>query len=321
MEIEKTEEHLESTYRKVENAVSWGVDKRVLLTIASSYVSSGRTFDGKRFLEISDSIKKSTKWYSPLRGNIMYVIASLLDQDDSEIEEKLNVLFNKAEALKAAGFKESVHLYLAASLLPDESDLYAEAVKAKDFYDEIKKRHRYLTYHDDYTYAVLLRNNGDPSEQADVMRSYYDDLRAEGFMLGNELQWMSQVLAYGNSSLDRSLPARAAEIRDSFKVLGTKIRTSHFPQLGFVTGFRLNGQQLQQLSEIVKNLESMKLFRWYKDMAFPIAVQLMIRELMNEDQAIDISMAATVEMLMQAQQTAMLAVVSTSVAASSTGGE
>lgn len=320
MEIENIEEQLESTYRKVENAISWGVDKRVLLTIASSYVSSGRTFDGKRFLEISDSIKKSTKWYSPMRGNIMYVVASLLDKEGSVIEEELNILFNKADALKTAGFKESVHLYLAASLLPDEAYLNAEADKAKDLYEEIKKRHRFLTYHDDYTYAVLLRNNGDPSQQADVM-PYYDDLRATGFMSGNELQWMSQILAYGNSSFDRSLPSRAAEIRDSFKVLGTKIRTSHFPQLGFVTGFRLNALQLQQLAEIVKNLEGMKLFRWYKDMAFPIAVQLMIRELIEGDQAIDVSMAATVEMLMQAQQTAMLAVVSTSAAAASIGGE
>ena len=65
----------------------------------------------------------------------------------------------------------------------------------------------------------------------------------------------------------------------------------------------------------------MKLFRWYKDMAFPIAVQLMIRELINEDQAIDVSVAATVEMLLQAQQTAMLAVISSSTIAASSGGE
>lgn len=321
MEYQRVADDLESTYRKVENAVSWGVDKRLLLTIASSYVSSGRSFDGKRFLEISDMIKKNTKWYSPLRGNLMYMIASIIDRENVSLEDELNSFLQKANALKEAGFKESIHLYLAASLLPDgNNNLLEEAKKAKTLYDEIKKRHRFITYHEDYAYSVLLRNNGDPAEQADVMRSYYDDLRNEGFMMGNELQWMSQIIAFGNPKHDRSLAARAAEIRDSFKVIGTKIRATHFPQLGFVTGFRLNGQQLQQLAEIVKSLEGMKLLRWYKDMAFPIAVQFKMRELL-EGKAIDISIAATVEMLLQAQQTAMIAVASSAAISSSSGGE
>jgi len=321
MELQSIAEQLESTYRKVENAVSWGVDKRILLSIVSSYVASGREFNGKRFLEISDMIKQKSKWYSPLRGNLMYVFASIIDREDVSPDFRLDQLLQKAQALKGAGFKESVHLYLAASLLPDEEELYEEAVKAKNLYDEIKKRHPFLTYHDDYSYSVLLRNNGNPSEQADVMKAYYDDLRAEGFMMGNELQWMSQIMAYGNPVHDRSLPARAAEIRDSFKVLGTKIRATHFPQLGFVAGFRLNAEELLRLSEIVKVLQEMKLFRWYKDMAFPIAVQMMMKELMKVEDAVEVSVAATIEMLLQAQQTAMIATVSAASVASHSGGE
>jgi len=76
MTMEQVKQDLQTTFEQVKTAVGWTVDKRILLSIASYYVTTGKTFSGKEFLATSDAIKQKSSWFSPLRSHIHYMMAA-----------------------------------------------------------------------------------------------------------------------------------------------------------------------------------------------------------------------------------------------------
>lgn len=148
---------VEKTYEQVKSLAGWTVDKNVVLTITSYYVTSEREFDAENLSRAMDALKSKSGWLSPLRGNLLPMMAAFLDKPRVDIEEETNQLFEKQRVLRGVGFRNTIHSYLAALLMTDDTELYDyEAGQAKKLYDEMKKQHYFLTSDDDYAYAVLL---------------------------------------------------------------------------------------------------------------------------------------------------------------------
>ena len=68
------------TYEKVKSLAGWTVDQNVVLTITSYYVTSEREFDAESLSRSMDAIKKKAGWFSPLRGNLLPMMAAFLDK-------------------------------------------------------------------------------------------------------------------------------------------------------------------------------------------------------------------------------------------------
>lgn len=323
MKMVQVKEDLQSTFEQVKSAIGWTVDKRIALSIASYYVTTGTPFNGKRFLATSDAIKQKSGWTSPLRSHIHYMMAAFLSKVDEDPSISIVNLLTKQDSLKSAGFKTNVYSYLAALLMSDEKTLqHTEAAQAKLLYDAMKIHHPFLTQPDDVPYAVMLgRMPGDQKERAATMNRYYTELRPQGFHMGNELQWMSQILTYKSPSYQVNLVGQSVYIRDQLKSAGIKVKSMHYVMVGFLTALEIKDEELQHVIETYRQLETMKLFNWYKEMILPIAVQLETKHIIDNKESASVSFATTIEMLMQAQQAAMIAsMAATSAAVASSGG-
>ena len=319
MDANRIKQEVELTYSKVKSLAGWTVNKNVVLTITSYYVTSDREFDAVRLNRSMDALKQRSGWFSPLRGHLLPMIAAFLDRRSLPIEQGVERLLAKQQVLKSAGFRNTIHSYLAALLMTDDPDVYEqEARQAKKLYDAMKKQHYFLTSDDDYAYALLLSKRGaDPTEHAKAMRAYYDALRIAGFKSGNELQWLSQVMTYIHIEFDETLVARAAETLDRFK-RDTKVRPVHYPMIGFLTVFKVVDADVAAIVDLTKVLETAKPLKWNREMALSIGIGYIMHQLVDPAHVDEtgISLAASIEMVIQAQQAVTAATIAAMAASS-----
>lgn len=326
MEMVQVKRDIQDTYGKLKNAVSWGVDKRFLISIASYYVITGRTFDAKRFIEISDEIKAQTKLLSPLRSHIHHSMVAFLDSTDEMPGTAVGQLIAREEILKQVGFKRSMYSYLAALFI--NGDVISEdeqGMRGKELYDAIRKHHPFLTSHEDIPFAVLLsKQEGDIQERATTMNDYFKDLKGNHFYSSDELQWTSQIMTITNASYNRQLVENVLYVRDYFKKSGIKVKRSHYMVIGLLGAICAKDELLQQIVDVYYDLEQMNLFKWgYKEMILPIAVQLETKQLIETQTGTTMTVLTSIESILQAQQAAMIStavIVSASTAANSNGG-
>lgn len=316
--MEMIRHEVETTYDKVKSLAGWSVDKNVVLTITSYYVTAAKEFNAVNFSRAMAALKERAGWFSPLRGHLLPIMAAFLTQSGNFMDESADRLMEKQRTLKQAGFRNSIHSYLAALLMDDDSDMFEkEAERAKKLYDAMKKQHFLLTSDDDYAYSMLLGKKGeDPELHAKAMRTYYDALRKEGFRTGNELQWLSQVMTYLDIKFQPGLVERAAEV---FELLGNDLKAKpvHYPMIGFLTVFQVEDAKIREIIFLAKELEKSKRFKWNREMALSIAIGMVLHQLTETADQVGVSMAASVDMILQAQQAVMAATVA-AVAASST---
>ncbi|SES40285.1 DUF4003 family protein [Psychrobacillus sp. OK032] len=313
-------EKIEQTYDVLKKVLGWTVDKRVTLSLAGYYVTLEREFNEKRYNEISKQIKKNAGIFNPLRSHLHPLFVSTLDVSDMEPELAVNLLMEKAAALKAASFKMNSYAYLAALMMSDDKENWPGEIKrTEQLMADMKKYHRFLTSTDDYPYAMFLgKLYGDTALRAETMNRYYKELKEHKFYAGNELQWMSQVLTYTDPNYEESLIQSAVIIRDGLKSVKIKTSMPQYPIIGFMAALKLGEDQLNEIVNTYESIASMKLFSWYKESALPIAFGLSLRSSQDTYATAAISMATSLELILQAQQALMISTIAaTSVAASS----
>lgn len=317
--MEMIRRELETTYDQVKSLAGWSVDKNVVLTITSFYVTAGREFSAVDFNRAMEALKARSGWFSPLRGNLLPMMAALLTQSAPLIEEEADRLIEKQRVLKQAGFRNTIHSYLAAFLMDDDRSLFEEeAVRAKKLYDAMKKKHFFLTSDDDYAYAMLLgKNKEDPEAHAEAMRTYYDALRNKSFKMGNELQWMSQVMTYVDIEFENRRVERAAEMFDKFQQ-NLKAKPVHYPMIGFLAVFGISDEKVKDIIILTKQFEQSKCFKWNREMALSVAIGYIAYQSTESPVQMSVSLAASIEMILQAQQAVMAATVAAVVASSAT---
>lgn len=309
---------IEETFQQVKKVVGWSVDKRVVLSLAGYYVTLGKELEEKRYKEIEANIKKRANIFSPLRSHLNPLFIATLDVSGLEPSEAVDLLIEKVDAMKKASFKVNSYTYLAALLMSDDRENWPyEMERAKKLMDDMRKHHRFLTNSDDYPYAMFLgKLEGDPSVRAETMNRYYKELRDNKFYLGNDLQWMSQILTYTSPQFEEDLVQRAVIIRDGLKSVKIKTSTPQYPLIGFMTALKMNEEQLNAIVKTYETLANMKLFSWYKDSALPIALGWELRTSKDTYTTAAITMATSLEMLLQAQQAMMISTIAATSAAS-----
>ena len=108
MDANVIRQEVETTYEKVKSLAGWTVDKNVVLTITSYYVTSEREFDAESLSRAMDELKSRSGWLSPLRGNLLPMLAAFLDQPGTDIDEEVERLFAKQQVLKGMGFRNTI---------------------------------------------------------------------------------------------------------------------------------------------------------------------------------------------------------------------
>ncbi|MDN7246621.1 DUF4003 family protein [Planococcus shenhongbingii] len=307
---------IEQTYKEVAKTLGWAVDKRVALVITTFYLTQGSGFRKKEHEEAAEVIKKKEGWTSPLKYYMFHIAAAFLAlQGNPETGlEKLNVNQHK---LNEAGFRKSSYTFLAAFLMQDENG----ASRAKELYDQMRQHHKFLTSGEDVPYAVLLgKREGTAEERAATMNAYYRELREHGFSIGNDLQWLSQIMTFNSSVYDPEVVGRVLAVRDFLQNEKIKIQPVQYQILGFLAITKASSAILQTIIDNTKKLENTKLFKWYKDAAFATAVQFEIADLIGNREAAAAAFSTSFEMIMQVQQAAMMASINTAIISSINNG-
>ncbi|WJY26944.1 MULTISPECIES: DUF4003 family protein [Sporosarcina] len=274
------------THEKVTSLAGWTVDAKVVLTTSAYYVLAQQDFDAESFLCTMDELKKRAGWLSPVRGNFLPMLASFLDTAGMPAEQAVSGLFERQQVLRKAGFKNTVHSFLAAMLMtPVPATYQTEAVQAKRLYNEMKKQHFLLTSDEDYSYAMLLgKLNNDPAEQASLMRKYYDELNGTGFRSGTELQWLSQVLTIDRCTFEEKRIDRAKQLLKHVHKR-VNLKPMHYPLIGFMVILDCNEAQIEELISLANCLAKEDLFKWHKTLAFSFGTGYLLQQYMEQGQA------------------------------------
>lgn len=320
MSIDKKLEH---TFNALKKTLGWTVDKRITLSLAGYYVTLEKEFDEIRYKAVSSHLKNRAGIFSTLRSHLHPLFVATLDVSGAEPETAVNLLMEKTEALKQFGFRMNSYAYLAALMMSDQEDQWPFEMKmAQKLMDDMKEHHRFLTSSDDYPYAMFLgKMEGDTAVRAETMNRYYKELKQHKFYAGNELQWMSQVLTYSNPAYEDNIVSRAVIIRDGLKSVKIKTSQAQYPIIGFMAALKLEEEQLNEIVATYESIAGMKLFSWYKDSALPIAFGLSLRSSKEAYATAAISMATSLELILQAQQAIMISTIAaTSAAAASNSG-
>ncbi|RAZ67909.1 DUF4003 family protein [Planococcus maitriensis] len=313
MEAKKIEE----AYGQVSRALGWATDKQVSLAVTMIYLSRGREFDADAHHEVSQLIKKKEGFMSPLRAHLHHIVAAYLVLGDEPAEDGLVKLNANQQALNDVKFWKSSYTYLAGLMMKSPG----EAECARELYDAMKTHHPFLTSSEDIPYVVLLSNReGDIQERAETMNRYYKELRPQGFSAGNHLQWLSQSMTFGSPAFQPEVAGRVIAIRDFLKAEKIKVRGEHYPVLGFLAIAEADGEALAAVVKMFRELEASKLFRWYGWWVLPSAVQLTMAQSVGLRESEASVFAASVELLMQAQQAAMMLGMSAVIASSNNSG-
>ncbi|MGE7913327.1 DUF4003 family protein [Lysinibacillus xylanilyticus] len=318
MEFTIIENQFAQTVEDVAKAVGWTVDRKIVLAIASKYVASGKTFDSVKYKEVLQEMKEQSSWASPLRTAVRYSIAAnLMEHEDTE--QAVKNLLSNVSILKEAKFRGGNFIFIGAQFLTEvESEKRAHAQAARALYEEIRKHHRFLTANDDIPYTVLLSNASDDVVlRAETMNRYYKELRTYNFNAGNELQWLSQILTFLSPQYDSKLVPNVVTIRDTLKKQGVKVKTMHYPLLGFLAILEVNSAHLQQIVDLYHELKGMKLLKWHREFVLFMAIQIAMYDMAKVQQSLSMTIMSSIQLIIQAQQTAMLAAVSAAAAASS----
>ncbi|MEQ6051341.1 DUF4003 family protein [Lysinibacillus capsici] len=318
MDYMMIENEFANTVEEVSKAAGWTVDRKIVLAIASTFVASGKTFDATKYKNVLLEMKKQSSWLSPLRTTVGYSIAAnLMEQDDAEKAVK-NLLTN-VSILKEAKFRSGNFSYIGAQFLTeDEQDKKTHAQAARALFDAIRKHHPFLTSYEDIPYAILLSSPSDDVElRADTMNQYYKELRTSNFNAGNELQWLSQVLTFLSPKFDGQLVPDVVTLRDGLKKQNVKVKAMHYPLLGFLAILNLDKAQLQGLIDLYHELKDMKLLKWHRESVLFMAVQFAIYDMAKVQKSLSMTIMSSIELLIQAQQAAMIAAVSAAAIASS----
>jgi Protein of unknown function (DUF4003) len=309
-------------FTDLKKRIRWKVsDARSLMMIASLYVTNNKVYDGDRFEEMADFIKKEVGVFSTLKSHHRFTFAAMLDTRFPSPEEKFTDFIQVYEALVEEGFSRGTYTYIAAMVVITEEGNSAElASRAMNVYKEMRQKHFFLTGQSDYPLAMLLaQREQNTAAIVDHIESLYEKLNQSGFYKGNDLQTMSHILSLVEDvSLDE-LVTRSTEMFDTLKEEGIRPKSRFYPQIAMLAFMKNGKEQITQVKEILESLNSDKLFKWQKDINFMMAVTLHLSDQMENSSLLHTNLSTTIEALIQAQQAASVAAIAGAAAATSSG--
>jgi hypothetical protein len=308
------------TYSELYSALKWKVDKHSLMLIAAMYVTNAKEFHLKRFIEIADYIKDHVGMFSYLKSAQRFTIAATLDTTSEDPKESFHHFISIYEKLIENGFTRNAFSYIAAgTLLKVEPNRIDEIVqKTQEVYKGMKKNHFFLTDPGDYPLAsILAQRELDSDIIVRNVEDYYQTLHKKGFYLGNDLQFLSHILAIETSHRPEEKADQCLLIRDMLKKANLKTKSAYYPYIGMLSFLENTIGEFESLVAINEDLNRDKLFKWNKDVNFMMSVLFLMNQFSAVGEAARTGLNISIESLIQAQQAAMTASMTAAAVASS----
>ncbi|WP_010097631.1 DUF4003 family protein [Ornithinibacillus scapharcae] len=298
-------------YQDLKRPLKWKVtDKRIIMTIASIYALNQKPLHVESFLDLANKVRNSASYISVLRSTSRYTTAALLDVKFHNPDEKIQELHHTYNLFREEKFKSGVFTYIAASVLLTNPKQNPKLViqKAKEVYDGMKKEHSFLTTSSDYPLATLLALDY-KTGIISTIEELYDELSRYGFRKGNDLQFMSQILALSINDSKNTLVNRAIHVMDSLQHTGIKPKKMYYPIIGMLALLPQNDFIVHEIISTYEDLNSQGDFKWQKDMNIILASNFFLMDKLTHEGLAETSLYTILETVLQAQQAVMAAAV------------
>lgn len=302
-------------FNDLKSKMKWKItDNRILMAMASLYVMNDKPLNTDRLLEIAETIKKRAKLFSAMRSHSRFTTAAFLDANFDHPLDQIENLFHHYQMFRQEKFQRGVFTYIAASIIvknQEETMNPREVIsKAKNIYQGMNKEHPFLTSASDYPLATLLAYEQDP----DIIRKtevFYNGLSKNGFRKGNDLQFISHILALSRDETENTLMSRSTQIFDQFKKIGIKPKSIYYPVMGMLALLPQDVFDMQEVYTTYDQLNREKYFKWQKDTNVMMAASFIVKDKLEHSNITETSIYTTIEMLIQAQQAVMIGVIAT----------
>lgn len=288
------------------------------------YTQKDREFSKKRIDDAMNTIKKNTGIFSPYRGTSMFLLGMLLCSQYDNPDEVIMKMMGYHEKFRENGFKNSQYLPIAnyALVLTCEDSLVDSRIKkAYDIYSEMKSNHPWLTSGDDYPLCILLAEHNNSIK---VIEDYYTMLNQRGLSKSNGLQLLSHILSFSSEDIVTTSD-RCKAVYDRLKENKLKLYSSYYGALGLITLLDDEGNEIvDDLIEAAHYINGLKKYKWNgKGLNIILASALVsdeyIKEKSSNSSLLDTTISVTLETLISAQTSAILAgTIAASTAATST---
>ena len=288
------------------------------------YALDGKSVDIEAIRNCHTMMKSETGVFSTFRGNMALCIAAMLSLKPNP-QEAFSDTKAAYEMLKGAKFWSSDHLAIAAYQIAanTEKNRYAEVItRTRAFYEEMKRRHFFLTGYDDTIFAVMLGlSDVDVAQGSELLERMYQRLKP-AFFTANSVQWLAQILVLGGS--DDGVTARILELKNAFKSQNIKMNKAYTtPSLGVLALLPTPTETLvSDIAEAQTYLRGQKGFSaWSVDTqqlllcAAGIVASGYAGEL--KDGVVTAALTISITNIIIAQKAAMIAAISASTAAAS----
>lgn len=318
---EKIDNYIER-YDKLRKEMKWKVsDTRLLMAIASLYILDDKTLDVDRLLDVAEKIKNRAKLFSSMKSQSRFTTAAFLDTNFDEPNDQIENLFQYYDAFRKEKFQGGIFTYIAASIIVknqgNDADPDEIIKRTKDIYQGMKKEHVFLTTNSDYPLATLLAYEQQPNIIQHI-EIFYDGLSKNGFRKGNDLQFMSHILALSNDEDKDILISRSLQIFDQFKNIGIRPKSVYYPVMGMLALLPQNEVAIEEIYNIYHKLNQEKHFKWQKDTNLIMAASFFAKDKLEHSHLAETSIYTTIEMIIQAQQAIMIAVIASASVSSTT---
>ncbi|SFP67940.1 DUF4003 family protein [Salibacterium halotolerans] len=313
----KIEQYVDD-YETLKKALRWKVfDDLVIMNTASIYVMNGRTLDTARFLELAEQLKKRSGMFSSMNSPPRFTMAGMLDASMEDAEASVPELFRVYQILKDHHFRSGASTYMAAfTVMKNSAPSEETARRTMDLFQKMKKEHPMLTDANDYPLAVLLAMEKE-NDMVEKIETCYDALKREGLTSGNHLQFLSHILTLGSEGQPQQAAGRSAEMMETWKQSGWKAKTMYYPVIGVLSLLPDELIDMEAIHEMAGQLNETKALKRSKDMNILVAATFFISDHIEEAGLAEAGLHTSVEAIIQAQQTAMIAAVSAAAASSS----
>jgi len=288
------------------------------------YTNVGLPANIEAIKESKEIIKKNTGLFSYFKETTFFALSTLfsLEPNPEELFQQTTKVYDD---MKKAGFHSSVYLTLAAFSIAKQTEKYdvpSVINRAKDFYEAMKKEHRFLTSADDYGYAAMLATTDLLIPQAiREMETCYELLKKD-FGTGNALQSLTHVLTMGEEPALTKCE-RVKQLYQSLAKKGCKLsKYSELATLGILTLISGDVEKLtDEIMEVYQQLiEKKGLGKWSlsKHERTMYGAALVAEDYVKDMKNNPISMTLTnsITNILIAQQTAMIIAASSAAAAS-----
>ncbi|WP_214747044.1 DUF4003 family protein [Exiguobacterium sp. s189] len=296
----------------IKDATKWELTDDFRRLMAIHYAIHDTPFEASRFSNARDTLKQKTKMFSKFRGSQNLVWLSFLDAKYEDIGTAIDEALRLDTLLDRKHFRfSSLRPFLANQLINvDEPERRLD--EATDLYQTFKQHHPWLTSEEDLLSAlVLVQAFDDVIDLNERIEQHYTLLK-DRLPKSNELQLVSHLLTFSESSPDEAV-SRLLAWKSKLDDVQLSIRREHLPALALLSIVaEPNSDGVHAIQEIV-NAEKDKQ-RWFNTHSVLVALQLVAADHITGE-ANDLLLHGTFAHLLAMQQ-AMTAATTAAVIAS-----